>query len=417
METFQRTDGGMAEEPGNRLLEVEIRERIRRLGRITFAEFMDLALYHPKYGYYSCENKKLGARGDFSTSPETHPVFGFLMGRLIEQMWSSIGKPDEFTVVEMGAGNGTMCSQILSYARSSGFHLNLRYNIVEKSRELTERQRDHLNTLGLLQEGNVSWFDPTDGSPLPKNVVGCFVSNELIDAFPVHRVMMSDGQLREIYVAEDDGKLLDAVGELSTPALQEYFEDLGISLADGMKAEVNLAMLDWIRQVAESLDAGFVVTIDYGYSAEEMFSQNRRDGTLLTYFRHTFGTNPYVRVGLQDMTAHVDFTSLMRAGKRAGLEFMGLVSQADFLTSLGLEGAITSLERRNLTPAVYYDNKFAIRRLVSSDGLGKFKVLVQRKGVEWADLDCFNPCNDWKRELIIGRRELEVPLLDLSEEH
>ncbi len=421
MDAFYKQVEEAVREPGNPLLEAEIRKLAERQGPITFAEFMELALYHPEHGYYRSEGEKLGPRGDFCTSPETHPVFGTLIGMQLEQMWTALGAPEEFTVVEVGAGNGSLCSQILRYACSSELHRHLRYVIVEKSAELAQKQREHLNgenLSGLARDelANVTWFEPTESSPLPSNVTGCYISNELLDAFPVHRVTMREGKLREIYVGYDDTYFVDIVGDLSTLALAEYFDSLGIALGEGAKAEVNLAALEWIHRVADSLSAGFVITLDYGFPAEDLFSAKRSEGTLMSYFKHTCGVDPYARVGRQDMTTHVDFTSLISAGRTAGLKFAGLVSQSDFLTNLGLDGCIAALGRSNLSPAVYYDNKFAMRRLVTPDGLGKFKVLVQQKGLVEAELDCFNPCNDRKRELITGKRGLEVPLLMPSTE-
>lgn len=411
MEMFSKASGNAAGQPTTLLLEAEIRERIRRQGPITFAEFMELALYHPEHGYYSSQGEKLGPRGDFYTSPETHPVFGVLIGRQLEQMWTALGAPEEFTVVEIGAGSGSLSAQIMQYARFSQLFPRLHYIIVEKSADLARRQRERLGEFASSPPGGVVWFEPMPATSLPSNVVGCFISNELLDAFPVHRVTMRAGALREIYVGEADGKLVDVVDELSTPALAEYFDDLGISLSEGARAEVNLAALDWIHQVASSLVAGFVITIDYGLPAEELYSTNLAEGTLMCYFRHTRGADPYIRVGEQDMTTHVDFTSLIRAGRRAGLKFVGLTTQHDFLINLGLEGYLAALERCHLSPAAYYDNKFAMRRLVNPDGLGRFKVLVQQKGLAGIELDCFNPCNDGKRELITGKRVPKVPLL------
>lgn len=402
---------GQVAEPENRVLEAEICERIRRQGPMTFAAFMDLALYHPEHGYYSAIGEKIGPRGDFCTSPETHPVFGALIARQLEQMWSVLGAPDEFRVVEVGAGNGSLCAQIVRFAPHSEFHRRMRYEIVEKSAELVKRQRQTLSHIAPDLLGKVSWFVPTESAPLPRIENGCFLANELLDAFPVHRVAMREGRLKEIYVGQEDGRLVDVVGELSTPDLARYFALLGIDLAEGIVAEVNLVAVKWIREVANALGAGFAITIDYGFPAEELFTSRRRQGTLMCYYRHTYSADPYARVGQQDMTTHVDFTSLIRAGREVGLGFVGFTTQADFLGNLGLDGFIAALDGLALSPAAFYDNKFAMRRLGNPEALGKFKALVQRKGAIASELDCFNSCNDRKRELITGKEKPEVPLL------
>ncbi len=400
-------------EQGDLLLESEILGRIRQSKnkRITFAEFMDLALYHAAHGYYSRVGQKLGPRGDFYTSPEAHPVFGVLVGQQLEQMWQIMGRPERFTVVEMGAGSGAMCYQIWQHALASEFCTSLRYIIVEKSADLASRQREKLRGLP-IQAGRVAWFEPANDSPLPRDVVGCFLSNELVDAFPVHRVTVQSGRLREIFVGEADGKLVEVVGEPSTPDLEAYFGELSIRLDEGCVGEVNLKSLEWLRGVGDALSAGFVVTIDYGFAAEELYSAKRRQGTLMCYYRHTHGQNPYMRVGKQDMTAHVDFTSLIRTGRAVGLKFTGMVSQGEFLTNLGLEAYMAALDEKRVSSAAYYNNRFAMRGLANPDGLGRFKVLVQHKGLIEPALDCFNPCNDRKRKMAVGLDPLKVPLME-----
>lgn len=383
------------ESQSNPALEAEIKRRIIERGRITFAEFMDLALYHPRHGYYRTARQKIGPRGDFLTSPETHPVFGALVALQLEQMWRILGCPASFSVVEMGGGTGSLSRSVLEYSRKSlpGFYEALEYRIVER-READED----------LEIGSST------------GLIGCFISNELVDAFPVHSVTFVDGQLMEVFVGLSGDTFVEDVGDPSTPELVTYFERLGLWPGNGFRGEVNLEAVRWMERVARALEKGFVLTIDYGFPAEELYSDKRRAGTLMCYYRHTYGQNPYVRVGAQDMTTHVDFTSLIHAGSRCDLRFTGMISQADFLSNLGLEGFANALGKAGLSPAIFYNNKFAMRRLVEAQGLGKFQVLVQHKGIVEPALDCFNPCNDRKRSLIAQRWMPFVPLKDTTEE-
>lgn len=401
----------------NPALEAEIRRRIRERGRITFAEFMDLALYHPQHGYYRTNRQKIGPRGDFLTSPETHPVFGALVALQLEQMWRILGNPPVFTIVEMGGGTGALCQSILEYSQKSmpKFYEAVRYVVVERQGRDDEAQEgdgqppfpvqaEHSDKVRCVPE------------PLSTRVVGCFLSNELVDAFPVHAVTFADGQLREVFVGLSGDGFVEETGDPSTSELVAYFHRLGLWPSDGYRAEVNLEALGWMERVARALDRGFVLTIDYGFPAEELYSDKRRAGTLMCYYRHTYGHNPFIRVGAQDMTTHVDFTSLIHAGLRHGLRFTGLISQADFLSNLGLEAFANALGNAGLAPAVYYDNKFALRRLVEAQGLGKFQALVQHKGVVEPTLDCLNPCNDRKRSLIARGSMPFIPLKTTTDE-
>ena len=435
----------------NPALEAEIGRRIRERGRITFAEFMDLALYHPQHGYYRTNRQKIGPRGDFLTSPETHPVFGALVALQLEQMWRILGNPPVFTVVEMGGGTGALCRSILEYSQKSmpEFYEAVRYVVVERQgrdgeaqegdgQSLFPVQAEHrdkvLYTLEARTEFPLSLWERVGvraapdassqnpfvegGNPeaLSTGVVGCFLSNELVDAFPVHAVTFADRQLREVFVGLSGDGFVEETGDPSTSELVAYFHRLGLWPGDGYRAEVNLEALGWMGRVARALDKGFVLTIDYGFPAEELYSDKRRAGTLMCYYRHTYSHNPFTRVGAQDMTTHVDFTSLIHAGLRHGLRFTGLISQADFLSNLGLEAFANALGNAGLAPAVYYDNKFALRRLVEAQGLGRFQVLVQHKGVVEPALDCLNPCNDRKR-LLIGRGSMPfIPLKTTTDE-
>ena len=323
----------------NEALKDIIRQRIAEAGAITFREFMALALYHPHHGYYCSSRQKMGRQGDYLTSPEVHPIFGWLVGRQLAQMWDVIGRPQAFTIVEMGAGSGALARDILDWAHRHApeFFAALEYRLVEVSDELAARQRR------IVQEADerlekASWLPSLEAIP-EASVVGCFLSNELADAFPVHRVTVRGGQLEEVYVDWRDRRFEESLGPPSAPALAEYFQRLGLLPGEDCQAEVNLDALEWMKAVGRALGRGFVMTFDYGYPADQLYAPWRRHGTFLCFYRHNPSTDPYARIGRQDMTSHVDFTSLIQAGQEAGLETLGLTTQAQFLDNLGIGGA------------------------------------------------------------------------------
>jgi SAM-dependent MidA family methyltransferase len=365
--------------------EQAIRERIAREGRITFRDFMEMALYTAPGAYYASAGEKLGGRGDYFTSPELHPSFGALLARQMEQVWLALGRPPRFSVVETGPGTGALARDILSYTlrHAPAFHAAVEYLLVERSPDLARRQ------LRTLAEAGISPLPRHAGSLLSlpeRSVVGCFLSNELLDAFPVHRVRVEAGGLHEIYVETSEDALRDAAGAPSTEEISAYFQRLGLLPREGCEAEVNLEALAWMRQVAGRLDRGAVITLDYGYPAEEIYSARRCRGTLLCFYRHTVSEDPYSRVGRQDMTSHVDFTSLGLAGEEAGLGTLGLTDQASFLSSLGLERYLALLGTLELEYRELEANRMALRELMNPAGLGRVRVLLQQR-----DLHGFAP--------------------------
>ena len=373
------------ENPENKELAKIILDRISARGRIPFSEFMDLALYHPREGYYQSFREKIGPGGDYYTSPHIHPIFGALLSRQLYQMWEILDHPSPFTIVEMGAGKGLLCSDILGDCRSQwpNFYQNLIYVIAEISPALQDKQKLLLSPFEA--EGKAEWVLPDVLLNGTRSFNGCFLSNELLDAFPVHLVQEKGGRLWEIYVTSRDGSLLEILGPLSTPLIEEYFNLYGAALEEGQRAEVNLKALEWIEGVNRALRRGFVLTIDYGYEASELYHPERREGTLLCYYRHTTSPNPYQRIGHQDITAHVNFTALVQKGEALGLKKVGYMEQYKFLVSLGLLQELESLEKtsdRSSGPA-FWKNKLAMRNFLIPGGMGTlFKVLAQSKGVE-----------------------------------
>ncbi len=362
----------------NELLVTAIRRRIEAKGRITFRDFMDLCLYHPQHGYYFSRRHATGRAADYLTSPEVNPIFGALVARQLVEMWEAMGRPSPFDVLEMGPGSGLLARDILLAAHRSAPQLfaALRYILLERSHRQAERQRDTLHGIDML-EGKVTWIEEGPG---PATVRGCILSNELVDSFPVHRVVVQGGRLKEIYVSWWEDAFVEETDEPSTPELASYFARLGLLPGEGCRAEVNLEALKWVKDVASALDSGFVLTFDYGYEAPDLYAPWRRDGTLLCFYRHNPSNDPYRRIGRQDLTAHVDFTTLIEEGRQHGLEALGLTTQARFLCALGI-GEALQLREGDTDLEEHFARRRAVARLTDAAGLGRIKVLIQTKGV------------------------------------
>jgi len=378
--------------PENKELVKIILERIHARGGIPFAEYMDLVLYHPRHGYYNSPMEKIGPQGDFYTSPNVHPIFGHLIARQIRQMWEILGRPSPFNIVEMGAGKGLLCSDILSYCRDHlpRFYEDVLYILAEKSPMYEKKQRALL--AGSSAQEKVRWVSPEGLFSNEKPLIGCFLSNELIDAFPVHLVQQEGGQLYEIYVTDQDNSFGEILGPPSTLLLEGYLQTYGSPFQEGQRGEVNLQALEWVEGVSRSLERGFVLTIDYGYEAQELYHASRRLGTLLCYFRHTTSTNPYQRVGYQDITSHVNFSALVCKGEAIGLQKLGYTEQYKFLAALGLLEDLENLERNSglYSARDFLKNKLAMKNFLIPAGMGTlFKVLAQGKNLGEVKLSGF----------------------------
>ncbi|MEW6586824.1 MAG: SAM-dependent methyltransferase [Nitrospirota bacterium] len=351
-------------------LEQKIIDKISMEGPITFETFMDMALYEPGLGYYASEKIEIGKAGDYFTSQHLHPAFGILLGKQLEEMWEIMGRPAEFYAVEPGAGTGHMCLDILKYLSKREFFHALRYAIVEIQPFMMEKQK---RLLGDFLE-KITWI--TSLNEL-HDIRGCVLSNELLDAFPVHIIEVEDSP-GEIHITHENGVLKETRSETCSPAVIDYLKEFRISLPPEYRTEINLRIKDWLRSVAEMLLEGFIITIDYGYPAQEYYSDERNRGTLMCYYKHQASEDPYVDIGDQDITAHVNFSSVKKWGEEFGFRALGFSQQGVYLVSLGIDEVIGELY---VNSKDYLFEVARIKRLILPGTIGEtHKVLVQYKG-------------------------------------
>ncbi|MEO1006880.1 MAG: SAM-dependent methyltransferase, partial [Cyanobacteria bacterium J06638_38] len=283
---------------------------------------MNTVLYEQNFGYYNSGVVGIGSQGDFFTSSSLGKDFGELLAIQLSEMWHYLGCPNPFQVVEIGAGNGELAQDILNFwhhSEQQALIEAISYTIVEQSPVLLKQQQQRLEPFNNLR---LTWKTLAEISD--SSIEGCIISNELVDAFPVHLITKQDHRLQEVYLTIEDGKLTEIIDDLSTEKLAQYFDLIEVDLLqsefpDGYRTEVNLQALDWMRAIASKIKRGYVLTIDYGYPAERYYRPSRSQGTLQCYYQHRHHNNPYVNLGDQDLTAHVDFTALQRQGELVNL--------------------------------------------------------------------------------------------------
>ncbi len=360
-----------------------LHKQVQTAGGISFADFMAQALYHPQYGYYIAPRDRIGKSGDFFTSSSVNRIFGHLVARQLAQM-AELLTAETFQIVEQGGGEGHLALDILEALAEESPELYARstYTLVEVSPDNCQRQRHNLNA----HVGKVTWCAENDWSITS----GCFVSNELVDAFPVHVVEKHSGVVQEVFVVSHEGSFAEEVRESTNPRLTEHFAWLGCGPVEGNRAEVNLVAPDWMRQVGQRIEQGFVLTIDYGYPAEELYAPHRRAGTLMCYHRHQADDNPYESVGEKDITTHVDFTALRKAGSEAGLETLWFGEQYRFLLGLGFFEELLRLEAAASDENEARALRLTLKNLIVPEaGMGEtFKMLIQGKNVGTPELLC-----------------------------
>ena len=361
-------------------LVARIRDEIERDGPITFARFMELALYDPDGGYYRSEAARPGRDGDFLTAPEAHPIFGAALSRAVADAWDRLGRPDPFVLREYGAGTGTLALAILDVVAAERPDLAsaIRYEPIEVEPRRLEAIESRLKA---------AWHGANLAvSASPDGRADSFVlANEVLDALPVHRVVSRAGELREVLVGVDEGAFVDVESNPSTPALAGRLADDGVTLADGQRAEICLGVDAWVSTAAAGLDRGLLMVIDYGYPAGELYDPiRRRDGTLRAYLRHHVHDDPYLHVGRQDLTAHVDVSAVERAANAAGLTHLGTTTQAEFLVGLGTEDLLQAIQADSATTMEdYLAVRSALVRLLDPAAMGRFRVMAFGRG--WPD--------------------------------
>jgi SAM-dependent MidA family methyltransferase len=380
-----------------------LRAAIHDRGPLTVAAFMTTALYDPTLGYYARAARRSGRAGDFFTSVDVGPLFGELLEIQLEELWRILAAPGplpsapgrqpsapeaRFDLVEAAAGNGRLSADILRAARrrDPAFYDALRLHLVELSPEARRAQRGEL--------AEVCDRLASSGPDLPESFEGVLIANELLDAMPVHQIVMRADGLREIYVdavqSHQDGgrgetgparRLATVEGPPSTPDLQAYLDRLGVTLEPGWRGEINLNAIRWMRDAARRLARGFIILVDYGHEARRLYSASHADGTLTTYSGHrsdgpesTSATPPWLlEPGERDITSHVDFTSVRAAAEAEGLTTLGFLDQTYFV--LGLLG--DGREPLGSSPRTR-----ALKTLMMPGGLGStHKVLILGKGV------------------------------------
>jgi SAM-dependent MidA family methyltransferase len=355
----------------------ELLQRIRAHGPIPFAEFMRLCLYHPEWGYYS--RAEAARFADFYTSVDVHPILARLLARQLAEMWDRLGRPEEFWAVEAAAGTGRLAAQLLDFAARElpEFYAALHYAAVETS---AARRAAHAAALAShLAAGRAH-----SSAELPAAISrGCIFSNELLDALPVHRVVFERGQLREMYVGADDETLREESGPLSAPEIGTFFREQGVTLREGQQAEAALEACRWIEEAGKRLGRGFVLTVDYGRHAAELYDERHHRGTLLAYANHMVSEDFLRAPGEQDLTAHVNFTALEKWGRRAGLEPTGCVTQMEFLVALGRANEFADLQEPGASEVQRIRARLLLKTLIHPEGMGEtFRVFIQHKGIE-----------------------------------
>ncbi len=346
-------------------LEELLVSKIASEGPITFKEFMELALYHPEWGYYSSSASRIGKEGDFFTSASVGDLFGRMLARQIAEMVDVLGGSP--TVVEMGAGQGYLARDVL--LEFERLERSCTYCIVERSPAMRTKQQEILKDLT-----HVEWVDDLgDVAPF----CGVLFSNELVDSFPVHLVEMCEDGLKEVYISFEDGEFAETLREPSTGEIEKYFRELGVTLSVGFRTEVNLEAVRWIELVGDSLGKGFVITVDYGYPSHELYQPYRSRGTLMAYKGHRTSEDVLAQPGEQDITSHVNFSALKHWGEKVGLKTLGFTDQSHFLLSLGL------LDLLNEGDGLEMSQVLKAKTLIMPGGMGDtFKVLIQGKGVD-----------------------------------
>jgi len=366
-----------------------LREKIKEAGTITFRDWMESALYEPVEGYYRRNDRnRWGREGDYRTSPERSPLFAATFARYFATLYENLNRPSRWTIVEMGAGSGHFAEGVLSTLRSRfpNVFAATNYVIDEISESSVAAARERLQPFNDHVE-----FVPL--AEIPTIEKGLVFSNELLDAFPVHRVTMRDGHLGEYYVAVDEaGGFQWTIGPPSTVRLAEYLDFVGVRIGEGQIVEINLGIESWLRNIAQRLVNGYVVTVDYGAEASELSGAEasephrtgeHRLGTLRAFCRHQLVDDVLAAPGEQDLTTTIDWSFVKKVGERLGLETLEFERQDRFLLKAGLLEELEVSVTFSKTEAERVTLRTSAREMILPDGMAaSFQVLVQKKSME-----------------------------------
>ena len=343
-------------------------------GGLGFDRYMEMALYGPGLGYYTAGRRKFGPEGDFITAPEISPLFARCIARALQPVLRACDSP---VVIEFGAGSGKLACELMRTLQLLDA-LPEHYLVMELSPELRARQQALVKTeLPGLSE-RFEWLDclPDTG------IEGAVVANEVLDAMPVHRFRMAESGLEEQSVL-CDGNLLRPGWKPAGPELREAVESLGVQLPTGHVSEINLRLQPWIGELGRLISRGTALLIDYGYERRDYYSPERNNGTLQCHYRHHSNTEPLYLPGMQDITAHVDFTAVAEAADRAGLAVSGYTSQAAFLLGCGIEQMLEGMAQKQ--DAAWFALVEGFKRLVLPTEMGeRFRVMALTKGLQTA---------------------------------
>ncbi|MGF1679179.1 MAG: class I SAM-dependent methyltransferase [Candidatus Methylacidiphilales bacterium] len=375
----------MKTEAGHPELEAHLRHRISAEGPLCFSDFMQEALYHPQWGYYLSGDPHVGRYGDFYTNVSVSHLFGQLLGQQFEEMWRILGEPETFVIIEQGANTGQFAMDVLDWLSKwrPDLYQRCAYWFVEPFPPLRAKQEETLASHGHQQ--HVYWVDSVEQLE-GAAATGIFFTNELVDSFPTHMVTYRQGVWKEQRVGLNQRNAFSWVlQDISDPLLLSHIQRWDLPRIEKYTTEINLKAGPWMEGVGRALDRGFVVTVDYGFPGHLLYHANRIDGTLTCYYQHRKSYDPLIRVGAQDITAHVNFDLLISSGESVGLRLEGLVDQHHFMVGVARHEYLAFQEAMVLEnpndPQVMSAAR-AFRTLMHPEMLGtSFKFLIQSKGL------------------------------------
>lgn len=347
-----------------------IKAEIKKSGCMSFARYMELALYAPQLGYYRNGLKKFGPAGDFVTAPEISPLFSYCVANQCAEVLQALNGGD---ILEFGAGSGVMAADIL-HALQKKNQLPSHYYILELSASLKSEQEKTIREKIPDLFDRVVWLDTLPEKPIQ----GVILGNEVLDAMPVHPFTWHQG-IKERCVALENDTLVSCLSEKENPALIAQIEKYGIDFAKGYTSEVNLYLSGWIKSISSILSRGIVLLMDYGFPRHEYYHPDRNTGTLMCHYRHRAHTDPLIFVGAQDITAHVDFTLVAESAEENGLTVLGFTNQSAFLINCGLLSFINEAADEK---ARFMQNQQILQLTLPSEMGELFKVIGLTKNIE-----------------------------------